>query len=532
MKKKIKKSWQYIIIFLLCNLFAIWIINSKESSYINDCLSNHTSRSHNELEDVMENYTHSFGLFTYMMTNEIKDHSDPDDIWNYLKSIDHPMLEIEGDTFDGLYMYYKGRYLYSWDTPYSQYESTGYVATERPWYKAAESGNGAVVFTPPYMSYANHYILSTISQLQPDGETVFAYDIKMGDIQKLVSNLQDFPKEQMMIFDKNGTVIGSTNELYLGGNLYQSLGENKQVLTQAQDALVDGQKLNQTEKEKLQEQVDSAQAFYNFQDSFDSEFHSLLNHSKSSQIVKIDGKRYYGYIMQGKEYSFMVLVPFTSMLQDSMQVWLIPLLIVEILLIYVLSHVSKEMKNRELHAAYIELGQTQRRLEIALSAAQKAAAIDELTGMMNLKSFRKAIAEQLNTMDENESGILIMIDGDSFKSINDNYGHMVGDEVIKLSAQMIVGRIRTVDLASRLHGDEFAIYVNNTDDYEVAKKIMQDINTSMAKEAKKRNMPSITLSSGAVIAKRNDDYLKLAKIADDALYEAKKTHDGSFHSAS
>ena len=143
---------------------------------------------------------------------------------------------------------------------------------------------------------------------------------------------------------------------------------------------------------------------------------------------------------------------------------------------------------------------------------------------MNLKSFRKAIAEQLNTMDENEAGILIMIDGDNFKSINDNYGHMIGDEVIKLSAQMIVGRIRTVDLASRLHGDEFAIYVNNTDDYDVAKKIMIDINTSMEKEAKKRNMPSITLSAGAVI-------VKLAKIADDALYEAKKTHNGSFHAA-
>lgn len=531
MKKKLKKSWQFISIFLLCNLFAVWIISSKESSYINDSMSNHVSRSNSKLEDVMENYTHSFQLFAYMMTNEIKNHPDPDDIWNYLKRIDAPMLDIEGDTFDGLYMYYKGRYLYSWDTPYSQYESTGYIATERPWYKSAIKGNGEIMFTPPYMSYANHYILSTISQLQPDGETVFAYDIKMGDIQKLVSNLQDFPQEQMMIFDKNGTVIGSTNELYLGGNLYQSLGENKQVLAQAQDALVEGKKLNQTEKEKLQEQVDSAQAFYNFLESFDSDFHSLLNHNKSSQIVKLDGKRYYGYIMQGKEYSFMVLVPFISMLQDSMQIWLIPLLIVEILLIYIFSRVSKEMKNRELHAAYIELGQTQRRLEIALSAAQKAAAIDELTGMMNLKSFRKAIAEQLNTMDENESGILIMIDGDNFKSINDTYGHMVGDEVIKLSAQMIVGRIRTVDLASRLHGDEFAIYVNNTNDYEVAKKIMQDINVSMVKEAKKRNMPSITLSSGAVIARHNDDYLKLAKIADDALYEAKKTHDGSFHSA-
>ena len=58
-------------------------------------------------------------------------------------------------------------------------------------------------------------ILSTISQLQPDGETVFAYDIKMGDIQELVSSLTAYPDEQMMIFDDNGTILGSTNAAIL-----------------------------------------------------------------------------------------------------------------------------------------------------------------------------------------------------------------------------------------------------------------------------------------------------------------------------
>lgn len=54
-----------------------------------------------------------------MMRNEIKSSPDPDSIWDFLKGIDSTMLEIEGDTFDGLYMYYQGRYLYSWDTPVS-----------------------------------------------------------------------------------------------------------------------------------------------------------------------------------------------------------------------------------------------------------------------------------------------------------------------------------------------------------------------------------------------------------------------------
>ena len=110
--------------------------------------------------------------------------------------------------------------------------------------------------------------------------------------------------------------------------------------------------------------------------------------------------------------------------------WLVSLLLTELLLIYVMGRVSKGIKNRELRDAYVELGQTQRRLEIALSAAQKAAAVDDLTGMMNFKSFRKEISMALEDMEEDESGILVMIDGDHFKSINDNYGHSVGDEAL------------------------------------------------------------------------------------------------------
>ena len=248
--------------------------------------------------------------------------------------------------------------------------------------------------------------------------------------------------------------------------------------------------------------------------------------------VKLDGGMYCGYLLHGEEYSFLTLVPFFSMLKSTVQVWLLPLLLLELLLIYALGRVSKGLKNRELKSAYVELGQTQRRLELALSAAQKAAAIDDLTGMMNFKSFRSGVSEYLETMEPGDCGILIMIDGDHFKAVNDNYGHTVGDEVIKLSAQMIIGRIRTVDLASRLHGDEFAIFVARTDNYDVAKRIIEDINQTLAQEARRRNMPAITLSAGAVTARRGDNYTILAKRADEALYQAKETHNGGFAAAS
>ncbi len=120
-------------------------------------------------------------------------------------------------------MYYKGQYLYSWDTPYSVYEDSGYVVTERPWYQDAVAGKGRSS-SHRLMSYANHYILTTISQLQADGETVFAYDIKMEDIQNLVSSMEQFEQEQILIYDGAGTVVGSYGTRLSGRKLTDFAG--------------------------------------------------------------------------------------------------------------------------------------------------------------------------------------------------------------------------------------------------------------------------------------------------------------------
>ena len=100
-KKHGNGRW-FIAAFLIVNLAAILLIGRKESSYIRDSFSSHAEQSRAKMEDVMDNYIHSFQLFSNMMAREIKNNPNPDDIWDYLKSIDSTMLEIEGDTFDGL----------------------------------------------------------------------------------------------------------------------------------------------------------------------------------------------------------------------------------------------------------------------------------------------------------------------------------------------------------------------------------------------------------------------------------------------
>lgn len=525
--KKQSRCW-YVGMILLIDLAAVLVLAGRERLVLQADMAAHAKNTQTRLEQVMENYTHSFQLFSHMMSLELQEEPQPDQVWDYLKGLDPVLQQIEGDTFDGLYMYYQGRYLYSWDTPYSQYEDTGYVATERPWYLDAVAGDGQIVFTPPYMSYANHYILSTISQLQPDRETVFAYDIKMGDIQDLVGSLSRYEGDQVFIFDRNGTVIGSTDANYLGGDLYATIEEDQATLDAAQAALAESAGATAEQVQKLEEQVQSAAAFHDFWQAFSPGFEKLREQPGKAVFLRAANRSQCGYLLGGRDYSVLVLSPVSSLLGATVQTWLVPLLLLELLVVYICARVGKERRNRELRNAYVELGQTQKRLELALSVAQKAAAIDELTGIMNLKSFRKAVIDLLETMESDERGVFIMIDGDHFKTVNDQYGHDAGDEVIKLSAQMIIGRIRTIDLASRLHGDEFAIFVQGTQDYGVAQRIMEDINSTLAKEAARRNMPAITLSAGAVVARHGDNYEALAKAADEALYEAKASHNGGF----
>lgn len=523
-----KKTLVFAAVFLIVNVVGIVFISVHESNVIDKYLVEEASDIRHDFSNVLKDYKHSFQIFTQLLSREIENNPNPDQIWDYLKTIDSTMLDVEGETFDGLYMYYKGRYLYSWDTPYSEYEKTGYVATQRPWYKDAAAGNGEIVFTPPYMSYANHYILSTISQLQPDKETVFAYDIKMGNIQDLIHSMNRFEGEQVILYNRNGTIIGSTNDDYLGSSFHDSIPEAKERINEAKTELAAIDEKDADEIEKAKEKIASATSFCNFRESFKDNLSLLAKSEKKARSITIEGSRYYGYLLQEEEYSFLVLIPFLSVLKATLSSWLVPLLLIELLLIYVLSQVNRGLKNRELKDAYVELGQTQKRLEMALKVAQKEAAIDELTGMMNFSSFRKNMTKILTELEPEDRGIFIMIDGDHFKQVNDNYGHNIGDEVIKLTAQMIVGRIRTIDIASRLHGDEFAIFVADTEDYSVAQRIMEDINQTLSKEAAKRNIPAITLSAGAVLAKQGDTYIALSKAADVALYRAKETHNGGF----
>ena len=84
---------------------------------------------------------------------------------------------------------------------------------------------------------------------------------------------------------------------------------------------------------------------------------------------------------------------------------------------------------------------------------------DELTGLLNRRGFTMSLNRELALAkrDPAAAGILVMIDLDGFKSINDIWGHGVGDDYLQVVAHTLMSTVRTSDVVARLGGDEFAI---------------------------------------------------------------------------
>lgn len=144
---------------------------------------------------------------------------------------------------------------------------------------------------------------------------------------------------------------------------------------------------------------------------------------------------------------------------------------------------------------------------------------DPLTGLLNRGSFDRL----LSLYEKNRSDFaLILIDVDTFKSVNDTYGHAVGDAILKKVASLLLTAFRTIDYVCRIGGDEFAvIMVDMTSDlsYTIVDKI-SEVNRQLV--LAEENIPSVSLSVGVAFADRGDPGESIFKDADSALYYTKE----------
>jgi diguanylate cyclase (GGDEF)-like protein len=156
---------------------------------------------------------------------------------------------------------------------------------------------------------------------------------------------------------------------------------------------------------------------------------------------------------------------------------------------------------------------------------EDAAYTDGLTGIFNRRHFMELVLAQIErTRRAQAPSCVLLFDLDFFKNVNDTYGHLAGDEVLRFVAQKVKRTVRTYDIVARYGGEEFVVFLSDTD-IETATQLAERIreNISAAPCVYEGIEIPITCSIGVTKVDENalvDDVLKRA---DQAMYQAKES---------
>jgi diguanylate cyclase len=198
-------------------------------------------------------------------------------------------------------------------------------------------------------------------------------------------------------------------------------------------------------------------------------------------------------------------------------------------IIETLVQTAKEMEktNQTLEARLSESKQEINTLQENLEAVRTESLTDPLTGLANRKYFDQTLTKAVaDAVKRNEQISLLMTDIDHFKTFNDSYGHLTGDQVLRLVAMSVKQNVKGQDIAARYGGEEFAVVLPNTalrSAITVADHIRRAV---MTKELMKRStgehLGRITISIGVATLRRGDTAQSLIERADACLYAAKR----------
>ena len=168
---------------------------------------------------------------------------------------------------------------------------------------------------------------------------------------------------------------------------------------------------------------------------------------------------------------------------------------------------------------------TNRRLEHKLT---ELATIDELTSLYNRREINRCFSDEVERFRRYKLPFaLLMLDIDHFKSVNDNYGHPIGDKVLQYVAGRIRDGVRSIDVPARFGGEEFAVILPNTESHDafvIAERLRQKIADEPFKFEQKDNQLQeipITVSIGISVIDTGETVEDVIRTADSALYRAK-----------
>lgn len=166
-------------------------------------------------------------------------------------------------------------------------------------------------------------------------------------------------------------------------------------------------------------------------------------------------------------------------------------------------------------------------LQARLREARLASYTDSLTGLANRRHFDEAINGYFDECVESSAPLsLLVCDIDHFKKFNDTFGHLIGDQVLRLVAATIKDNINDTAFAARYGGEEFVIVLLQhalTDAIKIAERIREAISRrELVSRSTGKPLGKITISIGVAERRAEDDVRSLIHRADQCLYAAKE----------
>ena len=179
-------------------------------------------------------------------------------------------------------------------------------------------------------------------------------------------------------------------------------------------------------------------------------------------------------------------------------------------------HVFQDRYTENMYALmYMKNIDAEKRREMA---QERAARRDPLTNVYNRNIFENEVQEFMSS-EEDRKGALIILDLDNFKQVNDQFGHLAGDELLKSLAEVLRSTFRSHDLIGRLGGDEFLVFVKDVTDKGILDRRMKQLFERM----KTADSAALSCSAGiSLVTGKNFNYREELRKADEALYKSKK----------
>ena len=161
--------------------------------------------------------------------------------------------------------------------------------------------------------------------------------------------------------------------------------------------------------------------------------------------------------------------------------------------------------------------------DAAEQALVRLASLDMLTGLLNRREWMNRAGQVLTVA--GEPAVLMMLDLDHFKQINDQRGHPVGDEVLKLTGEVLRGELRASDLVGRYGGEEFCLLLRHSDPATFG-RLDARLHQTLRRRCEASLGFEVDFSAGAVRVQPGESLAAAIARADDQLYRAKHAGRG------